>query len=442
MAIFSGENIPDNKERKDRVLFVVSQPLFDWRGSPIRIFFDLQALSDMGYAVDVITLPLGLEKDIPNVNIVRIKNYLNIKSISIGPSFTKIFFDIMMLWKVLQLCVKNKYVLIHTAEDTGLIGLIFAKLFGTKHVFEKHSDPFSYKNGLLKNIVLFLYAQVERFVIKNSDAVITTGPGSTELIKNYVADGQLYTIPDVASSLRDADPVKVQEIKTQLSLHGYRTILYVGSFAVYQGIDLLFDTIAIILRKYSDIKFVVIGGNAEEIEWRKRWLIEQGLQQDNVVFPGMIPPDELPNYLGCQDILLSPRIQGKNSPLKALDYMKAGKAIVATDIEANRCILNEQTAIFAKPDAGDFSQKIITLLDDPQLLLKLAKAARQEFDKNYRFDLFRKRIGQCYVTTAQKAYSHRTVFSWLLLGLSVLMAVDCLEFTGAMGEGLVLAEDS
>ena len=377
MPIVSSENFSDDKEQKERVLFVVSQPLFDWRGSPIRIYFDLQALSDIGYLVDVITLPLGLKRDIPNVNIIRIKNYFNIKSISIGPSLTKIFFDIMMLWKVLQLCMKNKYVLIHTAEDTGLIGLIFAKLFATKHVFEKHSDPFSYKNGTLKNIVLFLYAQVERFVIKNSDAVITTGSGSTELIKDYAAQGKIYTIPDVASSLRNADPVEVQKIKTQFSLHGYRTILYVGSFAVYQGIDLLFDTIAIILKKYSDIKFVVIGGNTKEIEDRKKWLKEQGLQQERVVFPGLIPPDELPNYLGCQDILLSPRIQGKNSPLKALDYMKAGKAIVATDIEANRCILNEQTAIFAKPDARDFSEKIITLLDDPQLLLQLAKAARR-----------------------------------------------------------------
>ena len=73
----------------------------------------------------------------------------------------------------------------------------------------------------------------------------------------------------------------------------------------------------------------------------------------------------------------------------------------------------------------------------------LQKRLVVEFDKNYRFDLFRKRIEQCYAATVQKIYAHRTVFSWLLLGFSALMSVDSVgaAMWGA-GEGLLLAEDS
>ena len=34
-----------------KVLFISPQPFFQWRGSPIRVAFNLQALADEGYEV-------------------------------------------------------------------------------------------------------------------------------------------------------------------------------------------------------------------------------------------------------------------------------------------------------------------------------------------------------------------------------------------------------
>ena len=80
---------------KKRVLLITSMPYFQWRGSPIRIRFDLQALAESGYEVDLITLPIGKDLLVEGTTIHRVGNPLGITSISIGPSLTscELFFE-------------------------------------------------------------------------------------------------------------------------------------------------------------------------------------------------------------------------------------------------------------------------------------------------------------------------------------------------------------
>ena len=56
---------------KKRILFISPQPFFQWRGSPIRVKYNLQALSDLGYEVDLVTLPFGEDVQIDGVTIHR-----------------------------------------------------------------------------------------------------------------------------------------------------------------------------------------------------------------------------------------------------------------------------------------------------------------------------------------------------------------------------------
>ena len=94
---------------------------------------------------------------------------------------------------------------------------------------------------------------------------------------------------------------------------------------------------------------MIVGGTEAEIAERKAQLREKGCE-DRVSFVGKIPPDSLPCTLAACDILLSPRIQGLNTPLKLLDYLKVARSIAATDHPANRLVLDESTALFAAPE--------------------------------------------------------------------------------------------
>lgn len=143
------------------------------------------------------------------------------------------------------------------------------------------------------------------------------------------------------------------------------------------------------------MRAVIVGGTAEEIESRRDALRRAGVD-DAVTFLGKIPPDELPSVLAACDILLSPRIAGSNTPLKLLDYLKAGRAIVATDNAANRLILDEGTAVLVAPDAVAFAEGIRALAQDPERRTQLGAAGRRLIDTTYNYDVFRDRLATCY----------------------------------------------
>lgn len=379
-----------------KVLFISPQPFFEWRGSPIRVSYNLLALSTIGLTVDFLTLPVGKNKEIQNINIIRCKNPLRIKNIPIGPSASKFFFDIILFFQALLLMLKNRYDIIHTIEDAGLIGTILSLMFKTKHIHEKHSDTSSYKKGKLKNLILFLYEKVERVVIKQSNAVIGTGPKIVENINLIFPHKKTYHIFDIPSSLKHASLEKISAIKQNLKQNDNEIIImYVGSFAIYQGIELMFESIPLVLEKSNKARFVIIGGSQKEIQEKKDWLNKNKVK-DNVTFLGKIEPDQLPDYLASSDILLSPRISGYNTPLKLLDYLKAGRVILATDYEANRQILTEENCFFVQTEKHSFSQGILKLIDNEEMRKILSQNGEKLINEKYNFKSYSSMIDKCY----------------------------------------------
>ncbi|MBQ7666619.1 MAG: glycosyltransferase family 4 protein [Kiritimatiellae bacterium] len=376
-----------------RVLFIASQPYFEWRGSPIRLRFDLMALSQSGFDVDFLTLPIGEDRPVDGVRIVRCPNPFFARRIAIGPSPLKLAFDCIMFVEALFMVCRRRYDVVHGVEDCGVLALALARLCRAKAVFEKHSDAGSYKRGLL----IRAYSAVERFVMRRADAVIGTGPG---LVRQVEALGEkaakAFCVSDIPSSLAEPDAAAASAARARFAAGpGDVLACYVGSFASYQGIDLLFSSIPPALEKAPNLKFVIVGGTPDEIAQRREFLRGRGCE-DRVVFAGKIPPDDLPSALAACDILLSPRIQGLNTPLKLLDYLKVARAIVATDHPANRLILDESVARFAPPDAGSFASAVSALALDGAARAALSSRCRHLVDERYNFAVFKRGIAAVY----------------------------------------------
>jgi len=385
-----------NALTKKQILFVVSQPYFQWRGSPIRVGFDVQALAEGGCDVDLLVLPFGEEKKIDGVRVIRVASFPCVKSVGIGPSFAKACFDLVMLFKALSLQRKKRYEVVHCVEDTGVIGVVIKVLWGTRFIFEKHSDPSSYRKGVLKNLLMGCYAAVEKACVRNADAVVCTGPGLAEQARSYGTRAPIHCISDIPSSLVEADAAEVEKIRGGWSLEkGDVVAAYVGSFAVYQGVELLFDSFVTAAKKNDRLRLLVIGGTEDEIRDRQEWLKEHGCE-GRVMFVGKIAPDRLPSVLAAADILISPRISGVNTPLKILDYLKAGSAILAADTPANRLILSDDTAVFAEPEAGAFAEKLCRLAGDASERERLAAGGRRLIDEDYNYGVFRNRLQEVY----------------------------------------------
>ena len=379
-----------------RILFIASQPFFEWRGSPIRLGFDLLALTQLGYIVDFLTLPLGERREIPGVHIRRAPNLFGARRIAIGPSLLKLAFDGILFWMALGCVLRQRYAVVHGVEDCGLIAWVAARIGRARLIFERHSDPSSYHKGGLRNAVMRVYAAVERFVMRRADAVIGTGPGLVAHAQAVGRASRACLIPDIPSSLAEATEAGRAAARARCVRQADDLLIaYVGSFAVYQGIDLLFAAIPLVAAAEPRARFVIIGGSPEEIQSRKAALAAAGFPQA-ALFLGHIAPDQLPDTLAAADILLSPRLAGMNTPLKLLDYLKAGAAIVATDCEANRLILTPEIAQLTPLTPDGFAAGILALCRDPGRRARLARAGGGLLASRHNFALFREALRLCY----------------------------------------------
>ena len=77
-----------------RILLISPQPFFQWRGSPLRVRFNAQALAELGYAVDLLVMPVGADLPLPGVTLHRAANIIRAKNLPIGPSLPKAILDL------------------------------------------------------------------------------------------------------------------------------------------------------------------------------------------------------------------------------------------------------------------------------------------------------------------------------------------------------------
>jgi glycosyltransferase involved in cell wall biosynthesis len=131
------------------------------------------------------------------------------------------------------------------------------------------------------------------------------------------------------------------------------------------------------------LRFLVVGDGPERLR------LERLAEQLGVptLFLGHRPNVEVPDLLAAMDILVcSSRFEGM--PLAVLEWMAAGKAIVASRVGGIPSILEDgREAILVPPrDDEAFAQGIDRLLDDPVQRERFGAAARRRQRLGFRFD--------------------------------------------------------
>ncbi len=377
------------------MLLISPQPFFAARGSPIRVRSEAQALAELGFEVDLLAFPFGQNVKIPGVRLIRTPNPFGLKDVPIGPSFWKGVYDFLLFWTARRLMLRKQYHAVHCVEEAGIIGLLLRPRIGCKLIFDKHSDVASHRGGRLRNLAMWLYGTIERQVIRHADAVVTGQP-LVHLTRSLAGHDRVYPVCDLPSTRREANAERSPAIRRRLErATGDVLVLYLGNFAPYQGLKLMFHAIPCVVRARAEARFVIIGGSSDDVVGWRKWL-EASNTGDAVLFLPGIVPDDVPDYLAAADILLSPRSAGSGAPLKHLDYLKANRAIVATDTVANRFYLDRSVALLTGTSAQEFADGIIRLIADPCLRERLAHNARQRVEGSYDYPQLKEGLRACY----------------------------------------------
>ena len=370
-----------------KILMIACLPFFSARGTPISIRSRLEVLSNLGHEVDVITYHVGDDFELPGIKILRILNIPFIREVPVGPSSKKIFLDILVFFKTLRYLMSKRYDVIHTNEEASYFGALFSKIFKTRHLYDFHSSlPQAMKNfgyGKYKPLIYSL-EWLERQVINSSQGLITFSTDLDAHIRRLNNKKPTVIIENFQHyDFYNVDKERLSSLKlSHPEFEGKNIVLYTGTFELYQGLELLLVAAELVVKERGNTIFILAGGSQSQINALTESAEKRGIAS-HIHFTGKLPIDEVALYMKIANILISTRTIGNNPPIKIYDYLRAGKPIVATNINAHTQILNDDIAVLVDPNPEFIAEGIVSVIDNPSYANTLAQNSRKFFENNY-----------------------------------------------------------
>ncbi|MDD2851971.1 MAG: glycosyltransferase family 4 protein [Desulfuromonadaceae bacterium] len=364
-----------------RVLMIAPTPYFADRGCHVRIYEEARALTRMGHDVCVATYHLG--RDMPGVRVVRTPPVPWYRKLEAGPSWHKPYLDVLLLLRALSEIRSFHPHLIHAHLHEGaLIGTILSRLFRIPLLFDYQGSLSgeSLNHGFFREQSLLsrLFKAAELFIDRRGDMIITSSEnGRQELVKKWgIPSEKVVNLIDGVDT-EEFRPHSQSEARRTLGIpDNMRVVVYLGLFNQYQGIDLLFDVIALVKAESPDVSFLLMG--FPDTEYRAK-AFKMGIA-DVIMFTGRVDYDRAPLFLSAGDLAVSPKISLTEANGKLFNYMACGLPTVVFDNQINREILGDDGIYVEYGNADLLAKTISSTIHDDVLLESLSIRVRERAD--------------------------------------------------------------
>ena len=368
------------------ILMIAPEPFFEPRGTPFSEFHRIRALTTLGHTVDLATYPFGRDVEMAGLTIHRTKRPPFVSRVKIGPSWAKAPLDLFLAGTSLRLALTRKYDAVHSHEEGGAIGVVLAWWLGVPHLYDMHSslpqqvENFGYPGRRWLTPIL---RWVERLMIRRSNAVIVICE-DLEITARLVRPDVPVVLIENAPGSGDRPTLGTgAAVRTRLGLGPDVPIaLYTGTFEHYQGLDLLYAAMALVVARRPDARLVLVGGEPPQVEAARKEIARHGLTH-SVVLTGQRPSEEIPAYLDAATLLVSPRSTGTNTPLKIYQYLRSGRPIVATDLRTHTQVLSPEIAFLGAATPDGFAGAMLRALEDPAEAERVGERARALAESKY-----------------------------------------------------------
>ena len=390
-----------------RALVVAPQPFFTPRGTPLSVYYRTLVSAELGVEVDLLTYGEGQDVEIPGVRIIRIPRFGFLGPVPVGPSLLKAFLDVFLILWLVSLLLRNRYDFVHAHEEAVFPCLALKPVFRFKLVYDMHSclpQQLSNFHFTASRLLRWIFERLERAALATSDAVITICPALADyalgelrdpakhlLIENSIFEPLKLRSRNIAGGGPSSPPsaeVAPIPIPSAESL-----FVYAGTLEPYQGIDLLLEAFQRASARMPDAQLLIVGGRPDQVESYSGRARELGIDA-STLFTGRVPPDVARAYSARADVLVSPRTEGTNTPLKIYEQLASGIPLVATKIYSHTQIIDEHVAFLADPDPSSFADALVAAIGDPGARADRVAAAQSLYQASYSRAAYVEKMGQ------------------------------------------------
>jgi len=181
------------------------------------------------------------------------------------------------------------------------------------------------------------------------------------------------------------------------------TLLYIGTLADWQGLDVLIEAMFAILPQHpAQLRIVGRGRGRQRKDLLKR-IRKLGLEESVSIEPA-VPHHEMPALLAQADVCIAPLVYNDRNvtqgccPIKVIEYMACARPVVASNLPVVRELVRDEVdaLLFTPDDPADLARCVLAILDDPSLAQRLADSAAQRARDKFSWHVAQKKLIKVY----------------------------------------------
>lgn len=382
-----------------KTLVIAPQPFFSPRGTPFSVYYRTLISSELGLKIDFLTYGEGQDVDISNVNIIRIPRFKFLGNVKIGPSPLKLFLDIFILFKAIRLLIKNKYDLVHAHEEAIFFARFLKPVFKYKLIYDMHSSlpqQLTNFNFTTSKTLINIFKKLEDSCLKSADGVITICLDLYNYVNSVIEDKSKHylienSIFDKVKLRDNSNQEKIEDEKPVHVPNNKKVIVYAGTLEKYQGIDILIKSFYEMHKKNKDAILLIVGGNKSQVGEYKKLSRELGIEEE-VIFTGRVSQILAKHYTALADVLVSPRSNGTNTPLKIYEQIASGKPLVATNIYSHTQVLTDDVAFLVEPEPSSMSEGLLAAVNSNGFAKEKTEKAKKLYEEKYSRKIYTQKL--------------------------------------------------
>lgn len=379
----TGERSDADRARLERarvgVALAIAAPFPALQGSQLLVRQLALGLATRGYRVHLITYGEGAGGSDLEVPVHRIPRLPGCHVHSSGPHPARVVLDALFTLRLAAVVRREHLDLIHAHNyEATMAALLVGKLGRRPVVYHGHSAmgeelPTYFRRPWARKLARRVGRMLDSQVPRRADYCIAVSAELVTMLRRAGVGPQ-----EVECIVPGAVPDEVEvgeaaRARVRHRLGDRDLLLYAGNLDGYQNLGLLLRSFAAAVREAPAARLVVVT-HGDPRPLRRR--VEAMGLGERVMIVATASFSEVRGLLAAADIAVCPRTEPSGFPMKLLNYMAAGKAIVACEGSAKSLVDGYNALVVADDDQEAFTRALLRLLRDPEKRARLGQAAR------------------------------------------------------------------
>jgi len=240
-------------------------------------------------------------------------------------------------------------------------------------------------------------------VLHNVDRIISVSAAAKVDIMNYgIEPEKIEVIHNGVDTgfYKPSEPTYHEKYKDGMD----NLLIFVGRIIEQKGLKYLIEAMPEVLKEHPKTRLLITGKG----KFKDRHIQEVkklGLE-NNIMFPGFVPEEEMPNLYSSADIFVLPSLW-EVFPIAMLEALASGAPLLASDAGGNAEMIEQDGngRVCERGNSKALADNLRIMLDDPNKLKTMGQRSREIAVDRFDWDIITRKTKAHYQTMMNEFYN-------------------------------------